>query len=605
MDKIVRIGGAGGFLGDSSIAAPQLIEKGNVDYLIFDYLAEVTMSILTKAKAKDPTAGYARDFTDWVWRDNVRALADKGIKLATNAGGVNPRACRARMEELATEAGVSLKIAIVEGDGLMDRVPELATEQPVEMYSGESFPDQDAITSANAYLGARPVAEAFAKGADVVITGRVVDSALTLGILEYEFGWQDTDYDLMSAGSLAGHINECGAQCTGGLFTDWEDVPDWAHIGYPVLECHADGSFVVSKPPKTGGLVSVGTVAEQMLYEVGDPQAYLLPDVACDFSQVQMEEVGNNRVKVSGAKGYAPTTTYKVCATFLDGYRAVGISPVVGRDAAAKATRQANAIIERTQELLRDRNYAPWRATHVEALGAEATYGVHARTGETREVVGKVTVEHDDRAALDVFTREFYSPMTSMSVGTTGWPSGRPTISPIIRRFSLPIEKDRLNVSINIDDQDYPVEIAPTPGFALDDVARPNLPDDSHMPTHTKKVPLIDLAWGRSGDKGDKFNVGIIARKPEYYPFIRRALTEDVVKDWFRHEFARDKDGGPGMTPNPRVERFEVPGTCALNFLCHEALGGGGVATMRLDQLAKGKAQQLLEIYVEVPIGLV
>jgi hypothetical protein len=409
----------------------------------------------------------------------------------------------------------------------------------------------------------------------------------------------------MSAGSLAGHINECGAQCTGGLFTDWEDVPDWAHIGYPVLECHADGSFVVSKPPKTGGLVSVGTVAEQMLYEVGDPQAYLLPDVACDFSQVQMEEVGNNRVKVSGAKGYAPTTTYKVCATFLDGYRAVGISPVVGRDAAAKATRQANAIIERTQELLRDRNYAPWRATHVEALGAEATYGVHARTGETREVVGKVTVEHDDRAALDVFTREFYSPMTSMSVGTTGWPSGRPTISPIIRLFSLPIEKDRLNVSINIDDQDYPVEIAPTPGFDLDDVARPNLPDDSHMPTHTKKVPLIDLAWGRSGDKGDKFNVGIIARKPEYYPFIRRALTEDVVKDWFRHEFARDKDGRPGMTPNPRVERFEVPGTCALNFLCHEALGGGGVATMRLDQLAKGKAQQLLEIYVEVPIGLV
>jgi hypothetical protein len=491
MDKIVRIGGAGGFLGDSSIAAPQLIEKGNVDYLIFDYLAEVTMSILTKAKAKDPTAGYARDFTDWVWRDNVRALADKGIKLATNAGGVNPRACRARMEELATEAGVSLKIAIVEGDGLMDRVPELATEQPVEMYSGESFPDHDAITSANAYLGARPVAEAFAKGADVVITGRVVDSALTLGILEYEFGWQDTDYDLMSAGSLAGHINECGAQCTGGLFTDWEDVPDWAHIGYPVLECHADGSFVVSKPPKTGGLVSVGTVAEQMLYEVGDPQAYLLPDVACDFSQVQMEEVGNNRVKVSGAKGYAPTTTYKVCATFLDGYRAVGISPVVGRDAAAKATRQANAIIERTQELLRDRNYAPWRATHVEALGAEATYGVHARTGETREVVGKVTVEHDDRAALDVFTREFYSPMTSMSVGTTGWPSGRPTISPIIRLFSLPIEKDRLNVSINIDDQDYPVEIAPTPGFDLDDVARPNLPDDSHMPTHTKKVPRL------------------------------------------------------------------------------------------------------------------
>jgi len=605
MDKVIRIGGAGGFLGDSSIAAPQLIEGGNVDYLIFDYLAEVTMSILTKTKSKDPTAGYPRDFTDWVWKDNVRALAEKGIKLVTNAGGVNPRACRARMEELAAEAGVSLKIAIVEGDEVMDRIPTIATSDIEEMYSSETFPAVDAVTSANAYLGARPIAEALALGADVVITGRVVDSALTLGILEFEFGWSDDDFDRLSAGSLAGHINECGAQCTGGLFTDWQDVPDWAHIGYPVLECHEDGSFVVTKPENTGGLVSIGTVSEQMLYEVGDPQAYLLPDVSCDFSGVQIEQVGENRVRVSGAKGRTPTDTYKVCTTFLDGYRAVGISPVVGMDAGAKATRQANAIIERTDDLLRDRNYGPWRATHIDTLGAEATYGGHARTADTREVVCKVTVEHEDRAALDVFSREFYSPMTSMSVGTTGWPAGRPSVSPIIRLFSFPIVKSEIKVNIDLAGDTREVAMANNGGFDLSQVERPNLPDDSHLPADTKNVRLVDLAWGRSGDKGDKFNVGIIARKPEYYPFIRKTLTEERVMDWFKHEFARDRDEQPGMVANPRVERFEVPGTYALNFLCHEALGGGGVATMRLDQLGKGKAQQLLEIYIEVPIGLV
>jgi hypothetical protein len=605
MTKTIRIGGAGGFLGDSSIAAPQLIEGGNVDYLIFDYLAEVTMSILTKTKSKDPTAGYPRDFTDWVWKDNVRALADKGIKLVTNAGGVNPRACRARMEELAAAQGVSLKIAIVEGDDLMDRIPALAGTGVQEMYSGETFPEVSAVTSANVYLGGRPIADALALGADVVITGRVVDSALTLGILEHEFGWKDDDFDRLSAGSLAGHINECGAQCTGGLFTDWQDVPDWAHIGYPVLECHEDGSFIVSKPEGTGGLISVGTVGEQMLYEVGDPQAYLLPDVACDFSQVQMEQVGENLVRVSGAKGRNPTDTYKVCTTFLDGYRAVGVSPVLGMDAAAKAQRQADAIIERTEELLRDRNYGPWRATHVDTLGTETTYGGHARTANTREVVCKVTVEHEDRTALDVFNREFYSPMTSMSVGTTGWPSGRPTISPIIRLFSFPIDKNELNVQIDLAGDTKSVEVAKTGGFDLSQVDRPNLADDANLPSDTKYVRLVDLAWGRSGDKGDKFNVGIIARKPEYYPYIRRALTEERVMDWFRHEFERDRDANPDITPNPRVERFEVPGTHALNFLCHEALGGGGVATMRLDQLGKGKAQQLLEMYVEVPNGLV
>ena len=596
MSKIVRIGSAGGFLGDSSVAAPQLIKGGKLDYLVLDYLAEMTMSFLAKAHAKNPDGGFAHDFTDWVWKDNVREIARQGIKLVTNAGGVNPRACRARMEQLAAEAGVSLKIAIVEGDNILDQIPELAASGISEMYSGEAFPPPPRIASANAYLGGRPIAEALARGADVVITGRVVDSALVLGPLMHEFGWADTDYDMMSAGSLAGHLLECGAQATGGLFTDWEEVEDWAHIGYPIAECSADGSFVMTKVEGTGGLVSVGTISEQTLYEIGDPQAYLLPDVACDWTEVTIEQAGENRVRVSGAMGRAPTSTFKVCATFEDGYRSIGILPVVGMNAAAKAERQAAALIERTEEMLRARNWGPYRATNVESLGAESTYGAHARTRDVREVISKISVEHESRDALELFAREITAPMTSMMVGNTGWHGGRPSVTKVVRLFSFALDKSRVRVAIDLDGRTETVAITTSGGFDPRSIVRPLVADAPSPGKDAVRVRLVDIAWGRSGDKGDKFNVGIIARRPEFLPWIRAALTEDVVRDWFAHEFRG--------AANPRVERFEVPGMHALNFLCHEALGGGGMATLRLDQLAKGKAQQLLEIAVRIPVGL-
>jgi hypothetical protein len=595
MSKVVRIGSAGGFLGDSSVAAPQLIAGGNLDYLVLDYLAEVTMSILAKASTKNPDMGYAHDFTDWVWKDNVAEIARQGIKLVTNAGGVNPRACRASMKKFAAEAGVSLNIAIVEGDNIMDQISALAASGIGEMYSGEAFPDPARIASANAYLGGRPIADAIAAGADVVITGRVVDSALALGPLMHEFGWADTDYDMMSAGSLVGHMIECGAQCCGGLFTDWQDVEDWAHIGYPIAECHEDGSFVVTKPDGTGGLVSVGTVSEQLLYEVGDPQAYLLPDVACDWTEVQIVQEDEDRVRVSGAKGLAPTSTYKVCATFQDGYRAMGILPIVGMDANAKAEKQAAAIIERTEELMRGKNLGPYSATLVENLGAESTYGLHAQTQASREVVCKIGVEHESREALDIFARELNAPMTSMMVGNTGWFAGRPSITPIIRLFSFPIEKDAVSVSYDLGGTSTPVTITTGGGFDMANVTRPMV-EDTPDGGETTRVRLLDLAWGRSGDKGDKFNIGIVARRPEYLPYIRIGLTNDRVMAWFAHEF----DGAA----NPRIERFDLPGLHAMNFLCHEGLGGGGMATMRLDPLGKGKAQQLLEMEIEVPAAL-
>jgi hypothetical protein len=595
-DGTVRIGGAGGFLGDSSTAAPQLIHGGDLDYLILDYLAEATMSVLGRVRVKKPDEGYARDFTDWVWKDNLAAIKDRRVKIVTNAGGVNPRACRARMEQLAAEVGLSFRIAVVEGDDLISRVSEFAGR--AEMFSGAAFPEAKTVLSANAYLGGFPIARALAEGADVVITGRVVDSALTLGPLIHEFGWTPDDVDQLASGSLAGHVIECGAQATGGLFTDWEDVPDWAHIGYPIVECAADGDFVVAKPPGTGGLVSPAVVAEQILYEIGDPQAYALPDVVCDFTTTKVEQVGENRVKVSGVKGYAPSGKYKVSVTHTDGWRCIAPMPVVGRDAARKAQRQSEAVLARVDEMLRDRNLGPFRATRIEIMGAESSYGAQARAQGTREVVARVGVEHDNRKAMDIFLREFDSPTTSMSVGTTGWFGGRPAISPVARVFSFLIDRADVHPKISIGDRTIAVqEGASSAPFDPNRLVRPVV--DATAPAEPGEmvaVPLVDVAWARSGDKGDAFNIGVIARDPKFMPWIRAALTEKKLLAFFAHEF----EGGA----HPGVLRYELPGLNALNFHCLDALGGGQFASLRLDPLAKGKAQQLLDMEIAVPAAL-
>ena len=590
---MVRIGGAGGFLGDSQTAAPQLLASGPLDYLILDYLAEATMSLLARAQKKRPEGGYARDFTDWVWKDNLHALKAKGVKVVTNAGGLNPHACRARMQALAAEAGLSFRIAVIEGDDLRGRLP--AGGVPAEMFTGAAPPDPGRVLSANAYFGAKPIADALAAGAEVVITGRVVDSALALGPLVHEFGWGWDDYDRLAMGSLCGHVLECGAQATGGLFTDWEEVPDWAHIGYPIAECRIDGSFIVTKPEGSGGLCTAATVAEQILYEVGDPQAYALPDVICDFSHVRAEDCGSHRVRVTGARGRPPSGAYKVCLTYADGWRLIAPMPVVGRDAARKAERQARAVIERVEELLRARNLGPFRAVRIEPLGAETTYGAHARTADTREVVCRIGVEHEDEAALEVFQREFDSPTTSMSVGTTGWFGARSAPGPVVRVFSYLMPRDQAPAMVDLDGQASVSALQPV-GPSQTPARLPSGGEAVVEDGEVRRVPLIELAWARSGDKGDAFNIGVIARRAEFLPYIRAALTEDAVGAFFAHEF----EGAA----TPTVTRYEVPGLNALNFHLTEALGGGQMASLRLDALAKGKAQQLLDFEVTVPATL-
>ena len=591
----MRIAGGCAFYGDSSVAPAQLMKAG-IDYLALDYLAEATMPLLGMMRQGRSDSGYALDFTEWVWKDNLRLICETGTRIVTNAGGVNPQACAARMAAIAAEAGLSFRIAVIEGDEMIGRLDELEREGG-EMFTGAPFPPNDKIVTANAYIGATPIARALAMGADVVITGRVVDSALTLGPLIHEFGWGAGDLDQLAAGSLAGHVIECGAQGSGGLFTDWEQVPDWAHIGYPIVECDADGSFVVTKPERTGGLVSVPVVAEQVLYEVGDPQAYMLPDVTCDFTTLKLEQVGEHRVRVSGCIGHPPSGRYKVSISWKDGLRCFAHMPIVGRDAARKGQRQSEAVLTRVEEMLRTRNLAPFRAKRIEVLGAEASYGAQARGGDTREVVCRVGVEHEDAAALACFVREFDSPTTSMAVGTTGWFGGRPEIRPVLRVFSTTIERDAVPMTITIGDAQETLTV-PDPAVRFDPAAlvRPE-PGASATTAHDAiEVPLIDLAWARSGDKGDAFNIGVIARRPEYLPHLRAALTEPALREWFAHEF----EGAA----KPAVHKYEVPSLNALNFHFLDALGGGQMASLRMDPLAKGKAQQLLDMAVAIPAAL-
>ncbi|XP_022622379.1 uncharacterized protein LOC111237532 [Seriola dumerili] len=422
--KPVRIGCASGFWGDTATSVPQLIYSGKLDFLVFDYLSEITMSLLTAAKAKMPNQGYTPDFVQVALAPFINDIHRKGIRVVSNAGGVNPLACAEAIQEVIKKAGVDLKVAVVTGDDLMPHRNSLSEVKVASDGSRHQLPKT--LHSMNAYLGAVPIQRCLDLGADIVVTGRCVDSAVALGPLMHSFGWERDDYDLLAAGSLAGHLIECGAQSTGGIFTDWHRVPDWDNMGFPVVECSSDGAFVLSKPPKTGGLVSFGTVAEQLVYEIGDPRRYLLPDVTCDFSQVVIKEIPGaegGAVRVTGAKGFAPSHDYKVCATYLDGFRATAVCPVGGPRAVEKARRTADSIIKRTKRMFKQLGLEDFGSVNVQVLGAEDTYGANARTKGSREAVIWMAVHHRQKKALELFSREI-----ALSPGLTGIVGGRPRV---------------------------------------------------------------------------------------------------------------------------------------------------------------------------------
>lgn len=564
----VRVGGASGSWGDSPAAVPQLLAAG-VNYLVFDFLAELTMSLLASAQAKDPKAGYATDFVQIV-AENLPAIMAQNVKVISNAGGVNPRACAAVLKERSEALGLTPRIAVVTGD---DATLALGDAAPAT------------LRSANAYLGAIPIATALSEGADIVITGRCVDSAVTLGALMYEFAWSPEDLDKLAQGSLAGHIIECGTQATGGIFTDWEQVQGWDDMGYPIVEVAPAGDFILTKPAGTGGLIASKPAAEQVLYEVGDPGAYILPDVVCDFRNVRLEQVGPQRLHVSGAKGLPPTDSYKVSMTYQDGYRAHLRLTVIGFDADRKAQRIGEAILARASKRMVAAGFADFDRTRIEILGAESCYGPHARVTSPREVVLRLSVVHKTREALAFFGGEIGPSGMSYASGVTGL-GARPKPAPNLRLDSCLIPKSSLTAMVEFECR----EIVPSipEGVPFDPHDSSAVPPEPSIPADWVEVPLISLAHGRSGDKGDSSNIAIFAREARFLPYLRDQLTPGAVKTYMAH------------LVKGAVQRYEAPGLMAFNFLCDEALDGGVAGSLHNDPWGKGYAQILLTMPVRV-----
>lgn len=454
MRGTVRVGNGLGFWGDSMRGPVQLVTKGNIDYLTMDFLAEVTMSILRKAKNRNPSAGYATDFPEILERILPDCRA-RGTRIVANAGGVNLEACADACEAVARKLGLTgLKLGLVEGDDLVPHLEDLvgSGQELRNLDTGEPLaPRLGEVLSANAYLGAVPICEALDAGADVVITGRVADASLTVGPLIHEFGWAADDFDRLAAATVAGHIIECGTQCTGGNFDGWRDVPDMENIGYPVVEAGPDGSFVVTKPEGTGGLVSLDTVTAQLLYEIGDPSRYLTPDVVADFTSVVLQEEAPDRVHVSGVRGAAPTDSYKVSVSLAEGWKAATQLVVAGRDATAKARRTAELLWARLAE--DGIEFADDEKT-VEVIGANTLFpGMTAALApptEPTEVLLRVAVRDASRVRLDRFGRELASLLTSGPPGLTGFAGGRPKPSEVVGFWPALVAKDRVTPGVTM-----------------------------------------------------------------------------------------------------------------------------------------------------------
>jgi len=451
LKKVVRVAAGQGFWGDDLDAPRRQVEGGQVDYLMLDYLAEVTMSILQKQKERDPTLGYARDFVG-AMESVLPAVVERGVKIIANAGGVNPPACAAAVKAVAEKHGAkgALRIGVVSGDDLLGRLDQLiaAGHALANMETGEPLSTvRDRVLSANAYIGSEPIVEALEKGANVVITGRSTDTALTMAPLRHEFGWGAQSWDQLAAGIVAGHIIECGAQCSGGnCLYDWRSIPDLANVGYPLVEVKPDGTFVVTKHPNTGGRVSVQTVSEQLVYEMGDPHAYITPDVIADFTTIKLARDGDDRVLVSGIKGKPPTDKLKVSIAYRAGFKAVGTLVYAWPDALEKAQLADKILRERL-----DRLGLRFERVLTEFVGANATHGHLA--GDQRhapEVQLRFGVRGPDRAAVERFTREIAPLVLNGPPSVTGFAGGRPKVEEIVAYWPALIDKSVVKTKVDL-----------------------------------------------------------------------------------------------------------------------------------------------------------
>jgi len=450
--KKVLVANGQGFWGDSILGPVRLLREGPLDYLTLDYLAEVTLSIMQKQRSRDPRAGYATDFVHLIERV-LPELLEKNVKVVANAGGVNPHACKdALLAVIGKRAASGVKVAVVEGDDILERLDEL-------LQRGETLANldtkrplaeiRDRVLSANVYLGAFPIAEALGQGAQIVLCGRCTDPSLVVGPLVHEFGWTHADHARLASATVAGHIVECGAQCTGGNYTDWRAVPDLAMVGYPLVEAEADGTFAITKHAGTGGLCTVDTVRHQLVYEMGDPRRYLGPDCVADFTSVRLAQEGPERVRVDGVRGLAPTNTYKVSISYLAGWKASGELTLSGPDALEKARLCARIVWER---LAYDGcHYGPEERLE-EYVGAGTCHaGIPGgESASPPEVVLRLGVKGPDRRKVDRFGSELVPLVTSGPPGVTGFAGGRPKATEIVGYWPALMKKDLVKPRVSV-----------------------------------------------------------------------------------------------------------------------------------------------------------
>lgn len=593
--KPVRIGNAQAFWGDrGDAAAGMLAREPQLDYLTLDYLAEVSMSILAMQRERDPEAGFAKDFVDVVRSLAPYWSAGGRCRVIANAGGLNPRACAEACSRALADAGCrAMRIGVVRGDDVLDVLratdADSRSEEFVNLDTGAPIDDvRDRLVTANAYLGAAPIVQALDEGAEIVITGRVADPSLVVAACAHHFGWRrdEDELDRLAGATVAGHLIECGAQVTGGVSTDWLALPDAAHIGFPIVEVANDGGCVVTKPPGTGGCVTPLTVKEQLVYEIGDPGNYLSPDATVSFLSLAVEDLGNDRVRVSGATGRPRPDSYKVSATYHDGFRSAGTLTIIGRDAATKARRCGEAVLDRVREAgfeLRD--------GIVECLGSgDGSSGVVGQRadGASRfgETVLRVAVETDSRDGAERFSRELMPLITAGPQGTTGYAEGRPRVHPVFRYWPCLIARDAVTPQVAIISSAETRTAAPQV-TSRSETLRPSVAQSGSaivrsiaLATSVAPSHLYDIACARSGDKGTSANIGVIARSRAAWEFLQAWLTTERVAEYF---------AALGIDA---VRRFELPNLQAINFVLRGALR----RSLRTDAQGKALGQILLEM---------
>ncbi len=582
--KKIRIGNASGFWGDSSGAIVQQIKYGNLDYLGLDYLAELAMSILQKQQNKNPEYGYVADFVQH-FLQVATLIKEKKVKIITNAGGNNPYACGKILNEKCKELGVDLKIVVVEGDRVVDEVKEWYPEKAKfhNFETNEDFGEYvNRLQSANAYVGSPALVKALEMGADVVIAGRATDSSLVIAPMVYEFGWKWNDWDLLASGMIAGHVIECGTQATGGNFTDWERIENWENYGYPIVEISENGEFLVSKPENTGGIVTINSVKEQLLYEIGDPHNYISPDVISDITQVNIEQIDKDLVKVSNVKGKVSPPSYKMSMAYDDGFKAVGEIIISGGDAIAKAKVFTDIFWKRLN--------LDFERTNVEMIGYNACHQSMVEQDFANEILLRFYAYDHDKSKLKKFAQQIATLILSgpQGVAVVG---GRPRIQQVLAYWPALIAKDLLTITCQVIGEEEKLEVNCITGFDqnLPKEHNENITQSDVVESNFTIIKLKDICLARSGDKGNTSNIGVIARNEKVYHFLEKVLTAELIKDWFQ-----DLCKG-------EVFRYDIPHLHSFNFLLADSLDGGGTKALRIDAQGKTFASALLNQSLKVP----